>query len=515
MAASATAGSVVWAFVTRGKHMDDPTAHQHRQQPLGREQNGSESQAATPFDRRRFLQLLGLAGAGGAVLAACGGSGGSASSTTAPPALRKFPLGAASSASNKPVPVTFWHSMSNQNLTTLETLTRHFNQSQDDVSVNLVAQPGYPATLTAYTAALAGGPLPDLVQMETSDLQLMIDSQSVVAAQAAVDADHYDLSDFLPSTVDYFRSQGTLWAMPFNISTQVLYCDKVALEKAGLDPDNTPRTFDAVRAACQKIVSSGAGKYGIGLKLTSSNFEDWIAIGGGLFLDKGNGRAGRADSVEFGGTLGTQIVDWFGEMLSSKLADGTPSTGLAAYDNLVGIANHTAPITIDTSAALGSILAVVAAYPGVELGVGPMFGPPGPGGVPIGGAGLYMVEKSLPERQDGAWQFVKFLLGPDSLATWAVGTGYLPIRSSAVGTSTVKNAWAKVPGYKVAYDQLAGAAATPATAGGLSGAFSQLETDVTNMLVAIANGTAASTALSQAVQACNQAITSYNSRVAS
>jgi sn-glycerol 3-phosphate transport system substrate-binding protein len=142
-----------------------------------------------------------------------------------------------------------------------------------------------------------------------------------------------------------------------------------------------------------------------------------------------------------------------------------------------------------------------------------MFGPPGPGGVPIGGAGLYMVEKSAPERQDGAWQFVKFLLEPDSLASWAVGTGYLPIRSSAVDTPTVKNAWAKIPGYKVAYDQLAGTAATPATAGGLSGAFSQIETDVTNMLVAISNGTAPAAALSQAVQDCNQAIGSYNSRV--
>jgi sn-glycerol 3-phosphate transport system substrate-binding protein len=350
--------------------------------------------------------------------------------------------------------------------------------------------------------------------METSDLQLMIDSQSVVAAQAAIDADHYNLSDFLPSTLNYFRSAGTLWAMPFNISTQVLYYDQVALRKAGLDPDSTPRTFDAMRDACQKIVTRRAGKYGIGLKLTSSNFEDWISIGGGLFLDKGNGRDGRADSVVFGGPLGTEILEWFGTMLSSKLADGTPSSGLAAYDNLVGIANHTAPMTIDTSAALGSVLAVVDDYPGVELGVGPLFGPPGPGGVPIGGAGLYMVEKSPPERQDGAWQFIKFLLEPDSLATWAVGTGYLPIRSSAVKTATIESAWAKVPGYRIAYEQLAGTAATTATAGGVSGAFSQIETDVTNMLVAISNGTAPPAALSQAVQACNQAIGSYNSRVA-
>jgi sn-glycerol 3-phosphate transport system substrate-binding protein len=494
--------------------MDDPTTDRHGHRPRGRAPNDAAPPAGGPLDRRRFLQLAAMASAGGVLLAACGGSGGSATSTTAAGTTGTFPLGAVNSAKTKPVTVTFWHSMDGQNLKVLQALTRQFNQSQPDVAVTLDYQPGYPATLTAYTAALAGGPLPDLVQMESSDLQLMIDSESVVPAQSAVDADHYDLSDFLPSTVDYFRSQGTLWAMPFNISTQVLYCDKIALGKAGLDPDSTPLTFDAVRAACQRIVTSGAGKYGIGLKLTSSNFEDWISIGGGLFLDNGNGRAGRADSVEFGGALGTEIVDWFGSMLSDKLADGTPSSGIAEFDNLVGIVNHTAPMTIDTSAALGSILALLPLYPGVELGVGPMFGPPGPGGVPIGGAGLYMVDKSPPERQDGAWEYVKFLLSPASLATWAVGTGYLPIRASSVDTAAVKSAWARVPGYRVAYEQLAGAAATPATAGGLSGAFSQIETDVTNMLVAISNGTAPAAALSQAVQACNQAIASYNSRVA-
>ena len=464
---------------------------------------------ARDLSRRDFLGLTG-AGALALLLAACSsspsGTGGGNSA---------FPIGAAKRAKSKPVPVTLWHSMGSNNLTTLQHLAAAFNGSQGDVKVTLVGQTGYPQTLTAYTAALSGGSLPDLVQIESVDVQLMLDSQSIVLAQDAVDADHYDLSDFLPSTVKYFTVAGKLVAMPFNISTQILYYDQNAFTRAGLDPAAPPTTFDEVQSASRQLISAKAGKYGISLKLTSSNFEDWISIGGGDFLDNGNGRVSRATAVSFGGELGTQIVEWFSSMLTSKLAEATPGSGLSGYDNLLGVPEGVAPMTIDTSAALGTVSAIVKSgmYPKVKLGIGGVPGPPGPGGVPIGGAGLYLVKASAPERQDGAWQFVKFLLEPESLATWAAGTGYLPIRQSAVQTTTMQQAWSAVPGYKVAYEQLERSPATTATAGGVSGAASQIGTDVTNMLTAIANGQSPASALSAAVQACNQAIASYNSRV--
>jgi sn-glycerol 3-phosphate transport system substrate-binding protein len=461
-----------------------------------------------PLSRRRFLELAALVVPAGAVLAACGSSGSSGGGKSS-----GFPIGAAARSSQKPVPVTMWHSMSSQNLVTLTHLTDQFNASQSDVKVSLVAQSGYPATLSAYTAALSGGQLPDLVQIATVDLQLMIDSQSIVPAQSAVDADHYDLSDFLPSSLAYFRTAAGLQAMPFNISTQVLYFDNGAFRRAGLDPANPPATLDEVRAASQKIVSSGAEKYGMSLKLTASNIEQWMAIGDGSLLDNGNGRARRATAVAFDDPLGRTIFQWFGEMISGKLAQATSGT---TYDNLLGIPSKVAPMTIDTSAALGTIASLLSRnqFPGVSLGVGPMPGPAAPGGgVVVGGAGLYLVEASPDQRKDAAWQFLKFLLQPSSQATWAAGTGYVPIRRSAVGSPVVARAWSAVPGYRVAYEQVRQSPADTATAGGLSGAFADVETAIVDALTAISNGTPADAALSQAVQAANQAISTYNSRV--
>src|SRR4029450_13082835 len=91
-----------------------------------------------------------------------------------------------------------------------------------------------------------------------------------------------------------------------------------------------------------------------------------------------------------------------------------PADGPQALDNLLGIGNSNFGMTIDTSAALGTIAQLLACgqYPNVELGVSPMPGPKGKGGVLVGGAANYIVSKSSPEKQAAAWQFAKVINAP-------------------------------------------------------------------------------------------------------
>ncbi len=462
-----------------------------------------------PLTRRRFLGGVVGAGSLGALLAAC---------SSTPPSravghVPSFPLGAASRATTKPVPVTFWHSMTSANLTTLEGLTDDFNSSQRDVLVTLVNQNDYPDTMTLYTASLSGGPYPDVVQIESSDLQLMVDSQSVVPAGAAVAADHYDLSDFLPATVEYFRIEGTLWAMPFNISSQILYYDQKAFSRAGLDPTAPPLTLDALRAAASKIVTTGTEKYGMSIKLTSSNFEQWMAMGGEELVNHANGRKARATAVTFDDPLGLELFGWISGMFADKLAQPTSAT---TYDNLIAVANRIAPITIDTSGALGTVAELLAAgqYSDVKLGVGPLPKPEAaPGGVMIGGAGLYMVKRSPPERQDAAWRYIKYLVGPAAQARWAAGTGFIPIRRSAITEPVLVDAWAKLPFFKVAYDQLLASPPSIATAGPADGAQSQVDLAVQSAMSQLSEGVSPKLALQRAAATADAAISAYNSRV--
>jgi sn-glycerol 3-phosphate transport system substrate-binding protein len=466
---------------------------------------------ARRLGRRELVGLL-AAGGAGAVLAACSSPSTRTTTTTAATSTPKaFPLGAAARASSKPVPITLWHSMTSANLTTLTTMTNQFNASQSDVKVNLVNQSSYTDTLTAYTTALSGGTLPDVVQMETADLQLLIDSQSVVPAQGAVDAESYDLSDFIPATVEYFTVRDTLWAMPFNISSQVLYYDQDAFTAAGLDPTSPPKTLDELRSAAQKIVSTGTEKYGMSLKVTDSTFQLLLALGGGELVNEGNGRHGRATAVTFDDALGKSIFGWWAGMLDDKLAQATSGT---TYDNLFATGNRIAPMSFDTSAAIGTILGVLNTYPKVKLGIGPLPSTSAPGGgVFVGGAAMFMVSKSPPERQDAAWQFIKYLTAPEQQATWAVGTGYIPIRKSATTIASLVSAWESQPGYRVAYDQILSSPKDTATAGAVIGAFAQVSSAINDAITSLGSGAKPDPALAQAAGAADQAISAYNDRV--
>ena len=127
--------------------------------------------------------------------------------------------------------------MNRANEDALKKLTDQFNGSQSDVHVTLVNQTAYKDTFEKYVAGLSTGDLPDLVQIQDISLGQMIDTGSVLPAQACVKADHYDLSDHLKRVVDYYTVKGTLWPMPFNVSNPVFYYDQNAFTKAGLDPE--------------------------------------------------------------------------------------------------------------------------------------------------------------------------------------------------------------------------------------------------------------------------------------
>ena len=81
--------------------------------------------------------------------------------------------------------ITFWHSMPRENETTLQALTEQFNTSQSDVKVNLVNQVSYDDTFTKYKAGLSSGDLPDLVQLQETEQQQMVDTKSIVLSGCA------------------------------------------------------------------------------------------------------------------------------------------------------------------------------------------------------------------------------------------------------------------------------------------------------------------------------------------
>jgi sn-glycerol 3-phosphate transport system substrate-binding protein len=467
---------------------------------------------------RSLLRVLAIGVVGVLTFAACGGGDDSSDSSvsgTNAAELPSCPLGALTKA-QKPVEITFWHVMSRANEEVLKRLTDRFNAQQQDVRVTLVNQLGYKENLEKFRAGLAGTDLPDLLQVEDTATQQLIDTQATLPAQSCIKADNYDTSDFLPRVLDRYTVNDVLWPMPFNVSNPIFLYDKNAFRAAGLDPEKPPATLDEVKADAVKIKDTPKYEAGFGMKLDNWWLEQFSSKANELYVNQENGRKARATQVVFDDTTGREIFSWMADMVSSGAAKTNSAEGPGQYDNLVGIRGTSFGMTIDSSGVLGTISQLFARGEagGVDIGIAPMPGPPGEGSVLVGGGALAIVKKSAPEKQAAAWEYVKFLTDPQTQAELAAGTGYVPVRESSVELPAMKQQWAKEPGYKIAYDQAIAGVNDAGTQGPVIGAYQAVRDAVlAGELEMFTQGKAPAAALKRAAELSNRAMQEYNSRV--
>lgn len=417
----------------------------------------------------------------------------------------------------KPIDITFWHSMADANESTLKAMIADYNASQSKVKVNLQFQGDYDDTAKKYVATLQQGDLPELVQLHEIYPRMMIDTKSTMPVQACIDAAKHDLSDYLAAPLKQFNVDGMQWSMPFNTSVPVLYYNRAAFRNAGLDPDLPPTTFEEVRSASEKIVSSGAARSGIAFELKADPITQWMSVAGQPLVDHGNGRNGQATEAVFDTATGREVYGFMKTMIDDKLAISV-GRNRAGVDHLLALAKGDAAMAIFTSAALGSVLGVLASgqFPGVEPGVAPMPGlrdPKGKGGVFVGGGSLHIVEKgSTPEQRAAAWDLVRWLDEPAQQARLHEATGYIPIRKSVAELPAIVNLWKSNPLFRVGYDELI--ASGNASGSAVLGAYSSVEDVIIAGLERMTlEGQDPAEATRRASVEATKAIKDYNERV--
>jgi sn-glycerol 3-phosphate transport system substrate-binding protein len=451
------------------------------------------------------------------------GSSTSAASTTSVPtdSLPDCPTDALAKATGT-VNIKFWHGMSGPLNDELTKLTNAYNKSQTKVKVSLV-QGSYEETADNYFAASQAN-RPDLVQLPEYQVQAMTDTKSTVPVGKCIAASGYDTSKFLPTALAAYATSGVQWAMPFNISNPVLFYNKKAFKAAGLDPNTPPKSLDEMRAMSQKIVDSGAAKYGLALESGFDSgggwyVEQWFAKAQEFYVDGDNGRTARATKVLYNNQTGVDLLTFLQQMINDKLAVNVGDNSQSGYDNLLKMADEKEPaaMTINTSASLGPVLQVLGTgqFPNInadDVGVGPMPGPDGKPGMLIGGASLWVVDSGDDARTAATWDFITYLVAAQQQSEWAAATGYVPNRTDALDLEPYKTTVAKDPRFHVAYQQLLDTPDVPTSAGPVVGPLREIRTVLANAVAAVFDGADVKTSLDDAAKQSNGLIADYNAR---
>ena len=168
---------------------------------------------------------------------------------------------ATASIPNKPIKIYFWHSMSAQPGMALQVIIDGFNQSQQKYKVIGVYKGNYNEALTALVAAFRAKQQPATAQVfEIGTATMMASAGAIVPVYQLMQNNGYPLNPkiFLPAIAAYYSdSDGQLMSMPFNASAPVLYYNKQAFIKAGLDPNQPPSTWPLLAADGEKLLKAG------------------------------------------------------------------------------------------------------------------------------------------------------------------------------------------------------------------------------------------------------------------
>jgi sn-glycerol 3-phosphate transport system substrate-binding protein len=352
--------------------------------------------------------------------------------------------------------ITWWHAMGAELGKKLEEIVAGYNASQTEYHVTPVFKGTYPETMTAAIAAFRAGEQPHIVQVFEVGTGTMMAAKGAIYPVYQLMADTgeaFDPKGFLPAVVGYYTdTEGNMLSMPFNSSTPILYYNKDVFEKAGLDRNTPPETWEQVEEFSKKIVDSGAAKCGFTTGWISwvqtENMSAWHNQPIGT-LENGFGGLEAELSLNnpFMVKHWTNLKNWSDAGLFQY---GGPAGGPDAPPKFYA---QECAMYMNSSASRAGVLLNAKDFE-VGFGMLPHYADTKPQNSIIGGATLWVLQGHEPEEYKGVADFFSYLSSPEVQADWHQFSGYLPITQAASDLSQQQGYYEKNPGSDVGIKQI-------------------------------------------------------------
>lgn len=343
-----------------------------------------------------------------------------------------FALAGASPALSQ-TEIQWWHALTGANNDVVVKLSEDFNASQKDYKVVPVYKGSYPDTLNAGIAAFRAGQAPHILQVFEVGTGTMMSAKGAIKPVHEVmkeAGEKFDPNAYLPAITGYYSTaKGDMLSMPFNSSSMVMWYNKDAFKKAGLDPAKPPKTWPETFEAAKKLKAAGYDKCGVSNAwATWANIEQFGAWHNVALSTKVNGMAGFDAVLNFNKSPAflkhwTNLV----ELQKDKTYDysGRTNNGEGRFTS------GECPIFLTSSGFFGNVKANAK----FDWGNAPMPYYPDVQGAPqnsiIGGASLWVMGGKKPAEYKGVAKFFTFLSDVDRQVKLHTESGYLPITKAA------------------------------------------------------------------------------------
>lgn len=326
----------------------------------------------------------------------------------------------------------WWHAMTGANNDVIVRLAEEFNAAQKDYKVVPTYKGSYPDTLNAGIAAFRAGNAPHIMQVfEVGTATMMSAKGAIKPVQELMKeaGETFDPNAYLPAITGYYSTtKGEMLSFPFNSSSTVMWINKDGLKKAGLNPDQPPKTWPEVFEAGKKLKAAGFDKCGFSNAwVTWVNIEQLGAWHNVPVGTKANGFDGFDTEFRINGELFVRHLTNLVDLQKQGVYDysGRTNGGEGRFTS------GECPIFITSSGFFGN----VSANAKFDWTNAPMPYYPDVQGAPqnsiIGGASLWVMGGKKADEYKGVAKFFTFLSEVDRQVKLHTQSGYLPITKAA------------------------------------------------------------------------------------
>ncbi|WP_202617989.1 sn-glycerol-3-phosphate ABC transporter substrate-binding protein UgpB [Aureimonas leprariae] len=354
----------------------------------------------------------------------------------------------------------WWHAMTGANNDVVEQLAREFNETQRDYKVVPVFKGTYPETLNAGIDAFRAKRTPAIIQVFDVGTGVMMGAEGAIKPVAEVLEEGgytFDKSQYLPGIVDYYsKPDGTMLSFPYNASSPILYYDRDAFRKAGLDENAPPKTWDEVWADARRIKANGAAPCGYtSTWLPWIHLENFAAWNNVPYGSNENGLAGADVRLAIDAPI---YVDHF-QAIADLAKEGVFRYGGRTAEARQLFLSGECAILTESSGGLGDVV-----KSGMNFGIGQLPYDSKASGAPQntipGGASLWVFGGKTETEYKGIAEFFHFLSGTAVQARLHQKSGYLPVTLAAYEDTKRSGFYERNPGRETAITQMLGKAPT-------------------------------------------------------
>ncbi len=341
----------------------------------------------------------------------------------------------------EPITIQWWHSIEDQHSWIVEEVVNDFNSSQDLITVEPVYVGSYAQVNEALVAAHAAGTgLPAVTVANTPYVAeygaggLTEDLGPYAAATG------YDLEDFSAGMLLASQYEGKQVALPFLISTQVIYYNKDIADAEGIE---VPEDWSGMDEFLEKAAANG--RTGLSIPGWDQWYFETFYLNRGLNIINDDQVSTDLGS-EAGLELAHQFKDWYDKgwiYWTDNGSDASSNMRQSFIDGKAFAVSHTS-----------SLYTTYVDSCDFEVGMAWLPGYNGSKDQEIGGCVLLIPSKNDQATKNAAWQFLCYLCGKETNMKWASATGYMPTRNSVLTTDEGKAFLEEKPAFQCIFDNL-------------------------------------------------------------